>query len=174
MSGHPTPATAEALARVAASKRAIARAARDRAVMAIAGTPGGAAEARERGEVETIQAGLRLTIMQDEDVLDGMGLTGRQKDAAAYLRGLWADCLPGCELPGGYGSGAGHGGRRHMTHDEHLAAARAWQDYRKAMDAVPQPLREAVLDAVLRGLWRHPPHVKDGLDWLAQHWRMAG
>ncbi len=29
-----------------------------------------------------------------------------------------------------------------------------------------------VRDAVLRGVPRHPPHVRDGLDVLAGHWGM--
>jgi hypothetical protein len=159
-------------ARVAASKRALSRAARERAAMAIAGTPGGAAEARATRDVETITAGVRLVEMQDADPLASMGLSRRQVDAAEYLRGLWADCLPGYEAPGGYGSGAGHGGRRHLTHDQHLAASRAWQDYQRAMGRLPEPLGEAVRDAVLRGVPRHPPHVRDGLDVLAGHWGM--
>lgn len=163
----------EALARVQASKRAMQRAQRDKALLAIAGTPGGAAEARESRQLETIAAGVRVTEMQDADPLAGMGLNARQRDAAAYLRGLWRDCLPGCELPGAYGSGAGHGGKRHLTHDEHLAAARAWHDYRKAMARLDDGIAEAVRDAVLRDLWRHPPHVRDGLDGLADYWRMG-
>jgi hypothetical protein len=159
-------------ARVLASKRAMRQAARERAAMAIAGTPGGAAEARETRTQETMRAGVREVYMADEDILSAMGLTLLQRDAAAYLRGLWADCLPGCELPGGYGSGAGHGGRRHLTHDQHLAASRAWQDYQKAMARLSEPLGEAVRDAVLRGVPRHPPHVRDGLDVLAGHWGM--
>lgn len=159
--------------RAAALNRAMRQDARAKAALAIAGTPGGAMAARETREVETIQAGLRLTEMQDADVLASMGLTPRQRDAAAYLRGLWDDCLPGCELPGGYGSGAGHGGRRHLTHDEFIAAGRAWQDYRRAMERVPEPLGTAVRDAVLHGIRRHPPHVRDGLDVLAAHWRMG-
>ena len=165
-------AMSDPLARVAASKRAMARAARERAAMAIAGTPGGSMEARATRLQETIAAGVKLVEMQDADPLASMGLLRLQHDVAEYLRGLWADCLPGCELPGGYGSGAGHGGRRHLTHDQHLAAARAWQDYQAAMQRLPEPLGEAVRDAVLRGVPRHPPHVRDGLDVLAGVWRM--
>lgn len=134
-------------------------------------------EARRKRDVETIAAGVRLVEMQDADVLSAMGLSRLQADVAEYLRGLWADCLPGCELPGGYGSGAGHGGRRHLTHDQELAAARAWHDYRQAMDrlrkAAGDRVAGAVRGAVLAGEARHPPHVRDGLDVLADVWRMA-
>lgn len=166
----------EALARVQASKRALSRAARERAALAIAGTPGGAAEARERRELETIAAGVRVTEMQDADVLAGMGLSRRQKDTAAYARDFWRDALPMVELPGAYGTGAGHGGRRHLTPDEERAASYAWVKWREAMDALYAKagarVHGAVLDAVRDGNPAHPPHVRDGLDWLADHWRM--
>jgi hypothetical protein len=164
-------AASEAMARVAASKRAMQRAARDKALLAIAGTPGGAMAARETRELETIAAGVRVTEMQDADVLASMGLTPRQRDAAAYLRGLWDDCLPGYEAPMAYASGGG--GKRHLTADQEAAAARAWFDYRQAMDRLPAPIAAAVRDAVLQGLPRHPPMVRDGLDALADGWRMT-
>lgn len=163
------------LARVAASKRAMARAAKEKALLAIAGTPGGAAEARATRVVETIQAGVRLTEMQDADPLAAMGLSRLQRDAAEYLRGLWADCLPGYEAPMAYASGGG--GKRHLSADQEAAAARAWFDYRKAMqqldDAAGLRCGNAVRDAVLQGRPAYPPHVKDGLNVLANHWRMV-
>lgn len=143
--------------------------------MAIAGTPGGAAEARERGERETIRAGVKEAYMVDEDILSSMGLSRLQRDVAAYLRGLWADCLPGYEAPMAYASGGG--GKRHLSADQEAAAARAWFDYRKAMQRLDNAagLRcgNAVRDAVLQGRPAYPPHVKDGLDVLADHWRMV-
>lgn len=168
---HDAHVVAYLRAKITATESAMTKAARERRVLAIAGTPGGAAEARERGERETIRAGVKETYMLDADVLDSMGLTKRQRDAAAYLRGLWDDCLPGYEAPMAYASGGG--GKRHLTADQEAAAARAWFDYRRAMDKLDGTVGEAVRDAVLRGLWRHPPLVKDGLDALADYWRMA-
>lgn len=164
-----------AIARVAASKRAMRQAARTKAALAIAGTPGGAMEARATRDVETIAAGVRLVEMQDADVLSAMGLSRRQMDAAEYLRGLWADCLPGYEAPMAYASGGG--GKRHLSADQEAAAARAWFDYRQAMArlsrAAGDPVAGAVRGAVLAGEARHPPHVRDGLDVLADYWRMV-
>lgn len=168
---NPQPDPAAAAARVAASKRAMRQAARERAAMAIAGTPGGAMEARATRLQETIAAGVKLVEMQDADPLASMGLSRRQVDAAEYLRGLWADCLPGYEAPMAYASGGG--GKRHLTADQEAAAARAWWDYRQAMDRLPGTVAAAVRDAVLQGLPRHPPLVRDGLDALADGWRMA-
>jgi hypothetical protein len=162
-------------ARVAASKRALSRAARERAAMAIAGTAGGAATARATRDVETITAGVRLVEMQDADPLASMGLSRRQVDAAEYLRGLWADCLPGYEAPMAYASGGN--GKRHLSADQEAAAARAWFDYKDYMARLDGSaglcVGNAVRGAVLRNEQAHPPHVRDGLDWLADHWRMV-
>jgi hypothetical protein len=128
-------------------------------------------EARATRLQETIAAGVKLVEMQDADPLASMGLSRRQVDAAEYLRGLWADCLPGYEAPMAYASGGG--GKRHLTADQEAAAARAWWDYRQAMDRLPGTVAAAVRDAVLQGLPRHPPLVRDGLDALADGWRMA-
>lgn len=163
------------VARVLASKRAMRQAARERAAMAIAGTAGGAAEARETRTQETMRAGVREVYMADEDVLSAMDLTRRQKDAAKYLRDLWADCLPGYEAPMAYASGGG--GKRHLSADQEAAAARAWFDYKGYMarldGAAGLCVGNAVRGAVLRNERAHPPHVRDGLDWLADYWRMA-
>lgn len=168
-------AMSDPLARVAASKRAMRQAARERAAMAIAGTAGGAAAARATRDVETIAAGVRLVEMQDADPLASMGLSRRQVDAAEYLRGLWADCLPGYDAPMAYASGGG--GKRHLSADQEAAAARAWFDYKGYMarldGAAGLCVGNAVRGAVLRNERAHPPHVRDGLDWLADHWRMA-
>lgn len=160
-------------AKAAAAAMAVRRAAREQAARAIAGTPGGAMEARATRLQETIAAGVKLVEMQDADILSGMGLSRRQVDAAEYLRGLWADCLPGYEAPGAYGSRAGHGGKRHLTADQEAAAARAWFDYRQAMDRIGVGLADAVRSAVIMGEQHHPPRVRDGLDALADYWRMA-
>lgn len=166
---------ADPLARVAASKRAMRQAARERAAMAIAGTAGGAMEARATRDVETIAAGVRLVEMQDADPLASMGLSRRQIDAAEYLRGLWADCLPGYEAPMAYASGGG--GKRHLSADQEAAAARAWCDYKGYMAHLDRTaglrVGNAVRGAVLAGEDAHPPHVMDGLDVLADHWRMV-
>lgn len=167
----PVEAFLAARMRVAMKNHSIAAAARAKGALAIKGTLGGAAANREVGERETIKAGVKETFMRDEDVLECMGLSRRQKDAAEYLRGLWADCLPGYEAPMAYASGGG--GKRHLSADQEAAAARAWFDYRKAMDRLPGSVGDAVRDAVLNGIPRHPPTVKDGLDVLADYWRMA-
>lgn len=162
--------------RAAALNRAMRAGAREKAALAIAGTPGGAMVAREVREVETIQAGLKLAEMQDADVLASMNLTRRQRDAAAYARDFWRDALPMVELPGAYGTGAGHGGRRHLTPDQERAASYAWVKWREAMDGLYAKcgtrVHGAVVSAVRDGLPAHPPHVQDGLTWLADYWRM--
>lgn len=169
-------AMSDPLARVAASKRAMARAARERAAMAIAGTPGGAMEARATRVVETIQAGVRAAEVEGADPFKAATWTARQHNAGCYLRDLWRDALPVIQMPGGYGTRAGHGGERHLSHDEYLAAERAWQDYRKAMDdldsragvAHGNAVRAMVLNCEAAPLRL----VADGLDVLAGHWRM--
>jgi len=140
------------------------------------GATGQAMAARPRHTIETIEAGVTVDQMGDTDPLDAIRLTALQRDAAAYLRDLWRDALPAVEMPNGYGNGAGHGGQRHLTHDQQLAAARAWQDYRRAMDGLGNysqrdaaSVRRAVIDA-------EPAHrldVAHGLAWLARHWRMT-
>lgn len=156
---------------------AMRRAAAEQARRAIEGTTGGA-DTRARGTRETIRAGERMTVVRGSDPLEDLhdSLSARQWNAGLYLRDLWRDCLPGCELPGAYGSGAGHGGQRHLTHDEHLAAARAWHDYREAMDhlarrasaAHARAVRAVVIDyeAAPAGL------VREGLEELGRLWRM--
>jgi len=133
--------------------------------------------ARPSRVLETMAAGVTVRCMEDADPIAGMGLSRLQIDAAEYLRGLWADALPAVEMPGSYGSGAGHGGQRHMTHDQMLAAGRAWQDYRKAMDHLTaqagQHRHDAVRAAVVRMEARaHAGYVREGLAVLARHWRM--
>jgi hypothetical protein len=167
----------DARARVLAVKSDMIRAARDKARLAIEGTPGGA-DTRSRGTRETIRAGERLTIIVGADPLEDIkdSLTAREWNAGLYLRDLWRDCLPEAELPGSYGNGAGHGGQRHLSHDEFLAAARAWQDYRDAMDCLfrlageraYRATRAVVLDYEAAPL----PLVRDGLDVLGRLWRM--
>ena len=142
------------------------------------GTSGPAMAGRPTRLTETLEDGVRAqpTLMDDADPLNAMNLTRLQVDVAAYLRDLWRDCLPGIELPGGYGNGAGHGGQRHLTADEEAAAKRAWWDYRRAMDYLAhnagRAAEQAVIGAVIRDERAHPPLVRCGLDMLAYHWRM--
>lgn len=140
------------------------------------GATGPAMLAREVVELATIEAGVSVRVLTDADPLTAMQLSRRQADAADYLRALWADALPAVEMPGSYGTGAGHGGARLMTHDQMLAAGRAWQDYRGAMDHLARyaggRAHDAVRAAVVRLEPAHPPAVRDGLDVLAAHWRM--
>lgn len=133
---------------------------------------GGAAVARPTRALETIHAGVTVVEMQDADPLASMGLSRLQVDVAAYLRDLWRDALPGMDLPSSYGTGAGHGGKRHLTHDQHLAATRAWQDYRKAMDCLPHAVAVAVRAACIADEPAHAGLVRDGLTALGRHWRM--
>lgn len=142
------------------------------------GPDGLAMSSRPTRLVDTMEDGVRAkpTIMDDADPLNAMGLTRLQVDVAAYLRDLWRDCLPGIEMPGSYGSGAGHGGQRHLTADEEAAAKRAWWDYRKAMDYLShnagRACEQAVIGAVIRDERAYPPLVKDGLSMLGHYWRM--
>lgn len=160
----------------ATKDRAMAKAARLQAARAIAGTDGGAATARPTRTVETIVAGVKLVEMQDANPLNAMGLSRLQVDVAEVLRTTWQDALPGLDMPGQYGSGAGHGGKRHLTADEECAAKRAWWDYCKAMDHVRfnagHRIEAAVKAAVIEGERAHVAAVKDGLDCLAKYWRM--
>lgn len=166
-----------ARARVRDLNAAMRRASRERAAAAIAGTPGGA-DTRSRAQRETIRAGERMTVVEGADPLEDLHdrLSARQWNAGLYLRDLWRDCLPGCELPGSYGSGAGHGGMRHLTHDEHLAAARAWHDYRGAMDHLTRACGAAHVVAVRRVVLEYEPApaglVREGLETLGRLWRM--
>lgn len=165
----------QVIVRIEAMHRSHRQAARTKAALAIAGTDGGAMIRRKTRHVETIQAGVRLAEMQDADPLTAMQLTRLQTDAAAYLRDLWRDCLPVTQMPGGYGNGAGHGGERHLSHDEWLAGKRAWQDYRQAMDRLWRrwpAAHNAVVNAVLRSELAPAGLVAQGLDVLASEWRM--
>lgn len=152
-------------------------AAHEQARRAIEGTAGGA-DTRHRGTRETIRAGERMTVVRGADPLEDMhdSLSARQWNAGLYLRDLWRDCLPGCELPSSYGNGAGHGGQRHLTHDEHLAAGRAWQDYRAAMDHLNQragPAHVRAVQAAVRDYEAAPAGlVREGLEELGRLWRM--
>lgn len=149
--------------------------ARQQAARAIAGTDG-TADTRARRQIETIQAGVYRTEIEGHDPLDSLGLTVPQHNAATYLRGLWRDALPAYEAPGGYGSGgAGRAGERHLTHDEYLAAARAWADYKRAMSELHRRaghvIASAVRAMVLDEQPAHPAHVRDGLHVLAVVWK---
>lgn len=150
--------------------------ARMQAARAIAGTEG-TADQRQRRLIETIQAGVRLEVIEGHDPIDQLGLSVPQHNAAAYLRDLWRDALPEYEAPLAYGTGAGHGGRRHLTADERLAAARAWQAYRQAMEALSAraSLRHAaaVRAMVIDEAPAHPPLVREGLTVLARFWQYA-
>jgi hypothetical protein len=119
-----------------------------------------------RAMARRIRAGQRMTVIDGADPLEALqdSLNPRQWNAGCYLRDLWRDCLPGCELPGRYGGGAGHGGQRHLTHDEHLAAARAWQDYRAAMDELTRRATAAHAVAVKQCVIDCEPTIYEGFD----------
>ena len=164
-------------ARVREQQAAMRRAARDQARRAIEGTMGGA-DTRGRGQRETIRAGERMTIVEGSDPLEDIKdrLTAAEWNAGLYLRDLWRDCLPGMEMPGSYGNGAGHGGQRHLSGDEQAAAARAWHDYCQAMSELERRagLRAAtaVRCVVLRFEDAPLALVRDGLAELGRLWRM--
>lgn len=167
----------EARARVRETNLALRQAAHIKARLAIAGTEGGA-DTRSRATRETMRAGQKLTVIEGADPLEDLQhrLTPRQWNAGCYLRDLWRDCLPGLELPGTYGSGAGHGGQRHLTADEQAAAARAWHDYALAMDRLRAAASAAHVAAVKRCVIdcepAHPPLVIEALEELGRYWRM--
>lgn len=160
-----------------AVRLALRQAAHVKARMAIDGTPGGA-DQRARETRETMRAGERMTVVAGSDPLEDLrdNLTTRQWNAGCYLRDLWRDALPGMCMPGAYGSGAGHGGQRHLSADEQAAAARAWFDYGQAMDRLQRAssarhvaaVKRAVIDceAAPAGL------VREALEELGKTWRM--
>jgi hypothetical protein len=164
-------------ARVRETQAAMRRAARDQARRAIEGTIGGA-DTRSRGQRETIRAGERITVIEGSDPLDDMKdqLTAAEWNAGLYLRDLWRDCLPGMEMPGTYGTGAGHGGQRHLSGDEQAAAARAWHDYCGAMSHLEARAGLRVAAAVRSVCMRFEDAplglVRDGLGELGRLWRM--
>ena len=149
--------------------------ARMQAARAIAGTQG-EADQRQRRLIETIQAGVRLEVV-DNDPVSALNLPTPDANGAASLRDLSLFALPEYEAPGSYGSGAGHGGQRHLTADERLAAARAWQDYCKAMEALTaraSPRHAAAVRAlVIDETSAAPGLVREGLSVLAKFWRYA-
>lgn len=142
------------------------------------GATGPAMANRPTRMVDTLEDGVRAqpTMMDDADRLNGMGLSRLQVDVAAYLRGLWRDCLPGLDLPGAMGDCGLRSGRKHLTADEEAATARAWLDYRRAMDYLRHnagyAAEAAVKAAVIDGQPARVAAVKAGLDMLAHHWRM--
>ena len=142
------------------------------------GATGQAMASRTSRTVETLEDGRRATVpvMDDADPLNAMGLTRLQWDVAVYMRDLWRDCLPGLVMPGGYGCRAGHGGKRHLTHDQEIAAGRAWRDWRLAMGALDgqraRRVTEAVIGSVIRDQRAQQGAVKAGLDVLGRYWRM--
>jgi hypothetical protein len=156
--------------------REMRHAARQKAALAIAGTAGGA-DPRPRRKIETIQAGKMVEVIEGHDPLDGLNLSPRQSNAAAYLRDLWRDALPAYEQPSGYGTGAGHGGQRHLSHDEYLAAGRAWHDYKRAMTELTRrgghTIAAAVRSMVIDGDPAFGGHVRDGLEILGIYWKYA-
>ena len=166
-----------ARARVRAQNLAMRQAAHIKARMAIEGTEGGA-DTRGRATRETMRAGQKLTVIENADPLEEMRdrLSARAWNAGCYLRDLWRDCLPGLDLPGAYGTGAGHGGQRHLSADEQAAAARAWHDYAQAMDRLRWATSAAHVVAVKRCVIEcepaHPPLVREALEELGAIWRM--
>lgn len=167
----------DARARARETSLALRQAAHMKARLAIEGTTGGA-DTRSRATRETMRAGQKLTVIEGADPFEDLQhrLTPRQWNAGCYLRDLWRDCLPGLDLPGTYGNGAGHGGQRHLSADEHAAAARAWHDYTLAMDRLQALTSDAHAVAVKRCVIDCEPApaalVIEALEELGRYWRM--
>ncbi|ONG58822.1 hypothetical protein BKE38_01965 [Pseudoroseomonas deserti] len=121
------------------------------------------------GEAEDVRR------MLDSNPLTVLDLTARQMEAAQVLASTYRDARPAMEMPRGYGNGH-RGGLRHLSHDEYLAAQRAWQDYRNWLEVVVKRLgpqhaasvRDAVVLQEPAPAWR----VRQALDTLAAYWKL--
>ena len=150
--------------RAAALNRAMRQDAREKAALAIAGTPGGAAEAREFRSVAADRAGEVYLSAADGNIAhlrEAQLLTPRQCDAAAHLARLWGLGLR--RRP--YSTGDGGNAR-----DED-AITKARREYDALVDAAPYCTR-AALDVLAMGEWivtRDPlPLWREGLNAVAQ------
>jgi len=157
--------------RAVAMNRRLRQAARERAVAAIAGTPGGAMEARtmHHDSVPADRAGEAYLSATDGLIAHLRAaalLTPRQCDAAAHLARLWG--LGGHRSP--WRLTGGDGGRP----DDAVEAAR--REYRQLVEFAPARCRQA-LDVLAMGGWMasaNPlPLWRDGLDPIADRLRLA-
>lgn len=158
---------ADALARVAAAKASLRRAARDQAARAIAGTPGGA-EGRTVSVGHDAETG-ETTQTAAEGLIQHLGqsgmLTARQCAAAEYLARLYG--IGGGRVPWRRADGPGRP-------DATVAAAR--REFSELLDAAPIACR-ADLTVLAMGEWvvSHDPRPnwRTGLDAIAARLKLA-
>jgi len=157
--------------RAVAMNRRLRQAARERAMAAIAGTPGGAMEARtmHHDSVPADRAGEAYLSATDGLIAHLRAaalLTPRQCDAAAHLARLWG--IGGHRSP--WRLTGGDGGRP----DGAVEAAR--REYRELVELAPARCRPA-LDVLAMGEWMastNPlPLWRDGLDPIAERLKLA-
>ncbi|MDO9712439.1 hypothetical protein [Paracraurococcus lichenis] len=139
------------------------------------GGDGPAMVARRGQLVPADVAGTEYLRTRLDGPLAGLSLSPRQREAAAILADLWRDALPAAEMPGSYGGGS-QGGQRELSHDQYLAAAVAWRDYRAALELLRRVCGDAVERAVRLAVVHREPalgwRVARGLSVLADEWRL--